>query len=130
VDSSNNTNEVIKESKEFKETTTKRKILSKDPMTNNRMLVRKLGHQVVNLEKQIKQFENLVGLQTIQLCKLDKRMTAAIKSLVSVLEEEIDKQSEQNAKASFLLSQVIEIFPLISKFVLNLFLFLLALKLQ
>lgn len=130
MDSSNNTNEVIKESKEFKETTTKRKILSKDPMTNNRMLVRKLGHQVVNLEKQIKQFENLVGLQTIQLCKLDKRMTAAIKSLVSVLEEEIDKQSEQNAKASFLLSQVIEIFPLISKFVLNLFLFLLALKLQ
>jgi predicted RNase H-like nuclease (RuvC/YqgF family) len=125
VDSSNNTNEVTKEPKEYKETTTKKKILSKDPLTNNRMLVRKLRHQVVNLENQIKQLENLVGLQTIKLCKLDKRMTSAIKSLVSVVEEELDKQSEQNAKASFLLCQVIEIFPLIYKFELNLFLFLL-----
>lgn len=114
VDSSNNTNEVTKEPKEYKETK-KKKILSKDPLTNNRMFVRKLRHQVVNLEKEIKQLENLVGLQTIKLCKLDKRMTAAIKSLVSVFEEELDKQSEQHAKASFLLCQVIEIFPLINK---------------
>lgn len=57
-------------------------------------------------------------------------MTAAIKSLVSVFEEEFDKQSELNAKASFLLCQVIEIFRLNFKFLLNLFLFLLALELQ
>ncbi|KZS02806.1 Uncharacterized protein APZ42_000003, partial [Daphnia magna] len=106
VDSSNNTNEVTKEPKEYKETK-KKKILSKDPLTNNRMFVRKLRHQVVNLEKEIKQLENLVGLQTIKLCKLDKRMTAAIKSLVSVFEEELDKQSEQHAKASFLLCQLL-----------------------
>nr|CAH0105594.1 unnamed protein product [Daphnia galeata] len=109
VVSSNNTNEVTKEPKEYKEKT-KKKILSKDPLTNNRMLVRKLRHQVENLENQIKQLENLVGLQTIKLCKLDKRMTAAIKSLVNVFEEECDKQSEQNAKASFLLCQVIDFF--------------------
>ena len=56
------------------------------------MLVRNFRHQVVNLEKQIKQLEDLVGLQIIRLCKLDRRMTLALKSLVRVFEEQLEKE--------------------------------------
>jgi hypothetical protein len=84
VDSSNSYTEKNKELRELKETAGKKKFFSKDPYTNHRMLVRNLRHQVVNLEKQIKQLEDLVGLQTIRLCKLDKRMTLALKSLVRI----------------------------------------------
>lgn len=101
VDSSNSNTEKNKELRELKETAGKKKFFSKDPYTNHRMLVRSLRHQVVNLAKQIKQLEDLVGLQTIRLCKLDKRMTLALKSLVRVFEEQLEKQSEQNAKTSF-----------------------------
>lgn len=71
------------------------------------MLVRKLRHKVDNLEKRLKRLEDLEGLQAINLCKRDKRMIVAVNSLMSLFQEELDKDSDQNAKSSFLLCQVI-----------------------
>ncbi|KZR98894.1 Uncharacterized protein APZ42_005473 [Daphnia magna] len=66
------------------------------------MLVRKLQRHVNGLEKKLKDIENLIGLQVINLCKSEERMTDAVKALVNVFEE-LDKHSEHNAQASFLL---------------------------
>lgn len=38
---------------------------SKSPLKNNRILVRKLRHHVSDLEKKLKEIENLIGLQAI-----------------------------------------------------------------
>ncbi|KAK4030708.1 hypothetical protein OUZ56_024047, partial [Daphnia magna] len=51
--------------------------------------------------------KNLVGKPTINLLKRDRRMKDAVKSLVAVFEEEADQHSERNAKASFLLCQIL-----------------------
>ncbi|XP_045029423.1 uncharacterized protein LOC116923366 [Daphnia magna] len=72
---------------------------SKIPLKNNRMLVRKLRRHVNGLEKKLKDIENLIGLQVINLCKSEERMTDAVKALVNVFEEELDKHSEHNAQA-------------------------------
>lgn len=38
---------------------------SKSPLKNNRILVRKLRHHVSDLEKKLKEIENLIGLQAL-----------------------------------------------------------------
>lgn len=71
------------------------------------MLVRKLHHEVVNLKKQLQKCEDLVGKPAINLLIRDKWMKVAVEALVAVLKEEPDQHAERNAKASFLLCQVI-----------------------
>jgi hypothetical protein len=67
------------------------------------MLVRKLRHEVENLEKRLQKCENFVDKPAINLLKRDKRMKVAVEALVAVFEEEADHHAERNANASFLL---------------------------
>lgn len=107
MDATKTTTENSGRTKDVKILKGRKTISSKDPLKNDCMLVRKLRHKVDNLQKQLQKYENLVRKPTINLLKRDRRMKDAVKSLVAVFEEEADQHSERNAKASFLLCQVI-----------------------
>jgi hypothetical protein len=82
-------------------------------LTNNRRWVKNLRREGdVNLQKQSKNFEILVGIPAI-IIETGSMNEDAIQSLVCVSEEEADKQSDRKAKASFRFCQVNTIFTIL-----------------